>query len=277
LVAIVERDVIGGRVVGLKANAAAHHKGDRLRFGFSNNLRQRRSRFIVVHHLVSEFTRAVGCPLASPGQRFRVHDLIGCSLVGHRLWCEATKRPDRFLKLAPIYIMHNKVRKRVWLRAGIRKGVRSRANVTTGNLSTQGFNSEWIQVKPPDGYVDDTSCWEMSSPLKYKKDPTEVLEELSGLARRTFYRSLTVSEPFRNVYVYIPPRRFKKHHQMASRYVLLYFLGSVTRYHPADFDDYMNSEFGPFLAEFLASEPSQMLFEMACLFAKREVVSVGLA
>ena len=57
LVAIVERDVIGGRVVGLKANAAAHHKGDRLRFGFSNNLRQRRSRFVVVHHLVSEFTR----------------------------------------------------------------------------------------------------------------------------------------------------------------------------------------------------------------------------
>jgi hypothetical protein len=75
----------------------------------------------------------------------------------------------------------------------------------------------------------------------------------------------------------MPPKKFLKHHQMASRYVLLYFLGSVTRYHPADFEGYMTGEFGPFLSEFLASEPSQMLFEMACLFAQREVVSVGLA
>ena len=57
LIAMVERNVIGCRVLGLKANALAHHKGDRLRLGFPNDLWQRRRRFIVVHHLVSEFMR----------------------------------------------------------------------------------------------------------------------------------------------------------------------------------------------------------------------------
>ena len=61
--------------------------------------------------------------------------------------------------------------------------------------------------------------------------------------------------------MYIAPKKFKKHHQMASRYVLLFFLGSVTRYRPANFDKHMSSEYGPVLSEFLASEPSQMLFE----------------
>lgn len=41
--------------------------------------------------------------------------------------------------------------------------------------------------------------------------------------------------------------------------------------------NYLDGKFGPFLAEFLGSEPSQGLFEMACLFVKREVVTVGLA
>ena len=55
LVAIVERDVIGARVGGLKTNSPAYRKGDGPCLGFSNDFRQRRSRFIVVHHLVSEF------------------------------------------------------------------------------------------------------------------------------------------------------------------------------------------------------------------------------
>jgi hypothetical protein len=57
----------------------------------------------------------------------------------------------------------------------------------------------------------------------------------------------------------------------------LYFLGSISRYRPAEFDQHMSGEYGPFLSEFLASEPSQMLFELASLLSGRELVSAGLA
>lgn len=208
---------------------------------------------------------------------YRVHDLIGCSLIGHRLWCDATKRGDRFLKLRPIEIIHSNADKTIWLRAGMHSGARAKAGISCEDIASKGFDDEWRQVNCPTGYDKGMICWEQTAPVKYTGRPSDKVEELAALARRTLYRSLTVAEPFRNFYVYVPPKNFKKHHQMASRYVLLYFLGSVTRYHPGDFEGYMTSEFGPFLSEFLGSEPSQMLFEMACLFAKREVVSVGLA
>lgn len=228
-------------------------------------------------NMFDEFTWAVEGKRLAAKQKFRVHDLIGCSLIGHRLWCDATGCGDRFLRLKPIEIMHSETDKTIWLRAGMRSGARTKAGIASGKITEDGFDGGWRQVECPTSFGADMLCWEQVVPVKYTGRAADKVEDLAAMARRTLYRSLTVAEPFRNFYVYAPPKRFKKHHQMASRYVLLYFLGSVTRYHPADFEDYMNSEFGPFLSEFLASEPSQMLFEMACLFAKREVVSVGLA
>jgi hypothetical protein len=40
LVAIAECYIVVSRIVGLKANAAAHHKGDSFHLGFPNDLRQ---------------------------------------------------------------------------------------------------------------------------------------------------------------------------------------------------------------------------------------------
>ncbi len=214
-------------------------------------------------NMFSEFMHAVGCVLPAAGTKFRVHDLIGCSLIGHRLWCDATDRGDRFLKVRPIEIIHSNADKTIWLRAGMHSGARSKADISSTDIAGKGFDNEWRQVNCPTGYDKDMICWEQTQPVEYTGRPSDKVEDLSALARRILYRSLTVAEPFRNFYVCVPPKKFKKHHQMASRYVLLYFLGSVTRYHPADFEGYMTSEFGPFLSEFLGSEPSQMLFEMA--------------
>ncbi len=228
-------------------------------------------------NMFDEFMEAIEGTRLTAKTTYRVHDLIACSLIGHRLWCDATKRGDRFLKVRPIEIVHDEASKTIWLRAGMQSGARSKADISSSDIAKKGFDGEWKQVACPAGWGADVLCWEQTQPVKYTGRPSDKVEDLSAHARRTLYRSLTVAEPFRNFYVYVPPKKFKKHHQMASRYVLLYFLGSVTRYHPADFEGYMTSEFGPFLSEFLGSEPSQMLFEMACLFAKREVVSVGLA
>lgn len=208
---------------------------------------------------------------------YQVRDILGSSLIGHRLWSDAVDAEDRFLRLIDIEVMHGNVSKTLWLRAHIRKSSLNKSGFTQAVVSRDGFGAQWRAVRLRSNAADGVAVWEQAKPVVYTHRPSDKLEALAATARALFYRSLTTSEPFRNYYVYVPPAGFAKPHQLASRYMLLYFLGSVTRYHPADFARYLDGKFGPFLAEFLASEPGQGLFEMACLFVRREVVSVGLA
>jgi hypothetical protein len=228
--------------------------------------------------MIDEFRAALSLSRLKVGSKYRVHDLVAGSLVGHRLWCTADDRNDRFFRLNPVEFRHDAKNKQIWMRAWMKKSAATHAGATLAEVSKRGFNGQWRQVKPtkpPES--DDTVLWEQITPTKYSGRPTDELAALAQQARSVLHRSMRVSEPFRVYYVYVPPKRFKAHHQMEARYALIYYLGSVTRYHPADFDAMMSSEFGPFLSEFLASEPGQFLFEMASLFAGREIVSVGLA
>ena len=219
---------------------------------------------------------ASGTGLTGP-QTYKMRDVLASSLIGHRLWTEAVVSEDRFLKLVSVEIMHGVVSKTLWLRVHINKSSLSKHGLTQTTVTNGGFGPGWKSVRLRSLAHSGIVVWEQTQPVTYTGRPSDQLETLAATARGVFYRSLTTSEPFRNYYVYVPPTGYAKPHQLASRYMLLYFLGSVTRYHPADFATYLDGKFGPFIAEFLASEPSQGLFEMACLFAKREVVTVGLA
>lgn len=219
---------------------------------------------------------ATGAGLSSQ-RTYLMRDVLASSLVGHRLWTEAADSEDRFLRLVSIDIMQGNNSKTLWLRASIKKSSLSKNDVTQADVTSGGLGAGWKAVRLRGISSTDLAVWEQSQPVTYTHRPSDVLEQLAATARGVFYRSLTTSEPFRSYYVYVPPPGYSRPHQLASRYILLFFLGSVTRYHPADFAAYLDGQFGPFLAEFLASEPSQGLFEMACLFVKREVVSVGLA
>lgn len=228
-------------------------------------------------NIFHEFLRSATGKGLPAQQTYRMRDVLASSLVGHRLWTEAVDSQDRFLKLIDVEIMHGNASKTLWLRAHIKKSSLSKNGFTQAEVSRGGFSAEWRAVRLRGNEKTDVAVWEQTQQVKYRHRPSDKLEDLAKTARSVFYRSLTTSDPFRNYYVYVPPAGYEKLHQLASRYILLYFLGSVTRYHPADFTAYLDGQYGPFLAEFLASEPSQGLFEMACLFVKREVVSVGLA
>jgi hypothetical protein len=221
-------------------------------------------------------TSALGTGLPTP-YTYQVRDVLSCSLVGHRLWTEAADSNDHFLKLTNIEFMHDDTARTLWLRAHIADSSLTRHGFTQTEVTNGGFGAGWQAVTLGVAHPIGVTVWEQIPTVTYTHRPSDQLEALAATARQVFYRSLTTSEPYRNYYVFVPPTGHTKHHQLASRYILLFFLGSVTRYHPADFETYLDGKYGPFLAEFLASEPSQMLFEMACLFLQREVVTVGLS
>jgi hypothetical protein len=59
--------------------------------------------------------------------------------------------------------------------------------------------------------------------------------------------------------------------QLASLYLLMFFLGSVTRYFPLYFDDLLDSRYGPLFETFVTETPMQFLYLMASEILGREV------
>ena len=67
-------------------------------------------------NLFHEFLKsATGAGLPAK-QTYSVRDILASSLVGHRLWTEATDSEDKFLRLIDIEIMHGNATKTLWLR-----------------------------------------------------------------------------------------------------------------------------------------------------------------
>src|ERR1700733_2799222 len=126
-------------------------------------------------NMFDEFLRAVNEDSLAATVTYRDHDLIGCTLIGHRLWCDATRRTDRFLRLTGVEILHNETIKKIWLRAGIKSGARSKANISATDISTKGFDNLWKQVQRPTSYDSDTLCWEQIDAVAYTGRPSDKL------------------------------------------------------------------------------------------------------
>jgi hypothetical protein len=57
----------------------------------------------------------------------------------------------------------------------------------------------------------------------------------------------------------------------------MFYLGSVTRYRPQQFDTLVEGRFGGPVQEVLASQPGQFLYLIASEFAQREVTHPAIA
>jgi hypothetical protein len=59
--------------------------------------------------------------------------------------------------------------------------------------------------------------------------------------------------------------------QMLSVYLLMFVLGSVTRYFPGYFEELLESKYGPFFKTFISECPMQFLYLMASDMLGQEV------
>lgn len=60
--------------------------------------------------------------------------------------------------------------------------------------------------------------------------------------------------------------------QLAAIYGVMFYLGSITRYRPYDFDRYLSGRAGHLMREFLATQPNQFVFLLASELAGNQVV-----
>lgn len=205
--------------------------------------------------------------------KYPLADLLSQILFGHRLWVEATRRKERFVGLERVELQHVKKANSIWINLVVPesslvwRGLAKRTVVEKANLRP---DFDFVRgVKEADGQV--LRIFQQVTPTTYGARPSDDLMNLIDTTKPRLWRAITSTEPYRRYYVYLSEPGEVRLPQLMSVYLVMFYLGSLTRYNPSMFHDLLESGLGPFLREFLSSEPHQFLYGIACEFAKREV------
>ena len=200
----------------------------------------------------------------------RLGHLLPQILPGHRLWCYAAHRSERFLPIEHFQVRHSSSPKQVWLNIFLRKTNLAQVGLTeTSVLSEADLAGEFEVAGKFDGQI----CFQQLSPAPYSTDPAEAFTLIIEKFQNKIWETARIESPYRKPYLYCCPAAEQKTRlpQILSVYLLMFFLGSVTRYFPLYFDDLLDSRYGPLFETFVTETPMQFLYLMASEILGREV------
>lgn len=202
---------------------------------------------------------------------YELDRLLPQILLGHRLWCAAAGRKERFIEIERLQFLDDRTRKNCWIQFDILKSEFSRLGYTQAQIRDGSrLQANWRIVSAP---LDPEPClrFEGLKTTAYASRPSDVLNELVASMRHSFWRSVTIVRPFRKYYVYVADPKDLIIPQICSIYAVFFYLGSITRYRPDQFGHLVAGPYGAFVQEFIENQPNQWLYLFASEFAKQEV------
>jgi len=221
--------------------------------------------------------RGTGLPQTT---EFDVTALLPQIVTGHRLWCDAANEPERFIAIDSIDVMENAQQKSLWIDFRIGEDSLSSLDLTHSALLTKSRLAQgWADVQGSD---DGAGRWlvrfQQKTVLAYSARPSDEIPDLIKSVRPYIWSTVTTFQPFRKHYLYFcsAAEHGQVLPQLVSIYAVFYYLGSVTRYRPQQFDILLNGPFGEQLQEALTNVPNQFLYLMASEFAQREVTRAAI-
>ncbi len=228
---------------------------------------------------VDELHQALeGTPVAAGD--YPVRHVIAQSVVAHRLWCEGFKnvRKERFLTIDRVGLFHDVESKQVWARLYIRRDrLRARGRGLTEALRESTLEHTFRAVVNPD--PDAASKYhtlEQVTPATYTGRSADVVVEVVKVLRPAAWQTVTAFDPYRRFYLYLSPAGEKRLPQWLSVYMILFWLGSLTRYQPVELLNLLDGQLGPFFREFLETQPSQLLYILASEIKNQNVTRAGI-
>ena len=104
------------------------------------------------------------------GSDLRLGNLLPQILPGHRLWCYATTRPERFLSVERFEVLDSSVNKQVWLNLYLNKDNLDRIGISEQKvLFETGMAKEFEIVNEPPSQA--LICFQQRKPETYSADP----------------------------------------------------------------------------------------------------------
>ncbi len=202
----------------------------------------------------------------------RLGYLLPQILPGHRLWCYATNRAERFLSIEGSELLHSSKQREVWINLYLNQNDLDRLGYSSKTVLQRADLNGEFEIATGVSYPD-WVCLQQRTPTTYQTDPGEALVEIVGKVKNCIWETVKVASPYRKPYIYCcpGPERKARMPQLLSIYLLMFCLGSVTRYSPGYFDDLLESKYGPFFDTFISESPMQFLYLMASEILGQEV------
>jgi hypothetical protein len=215
--------------------------------------------------------RALEGTQLTPGN-VRISDLLAQSVIGHRMWRTPGARKERFFAVDDSRWFNDPVAQEIWLKLYIRRdSLRSGGRGVTETLRESGLSPRFRAVADGYGAARDFHSFEQVSATTYTGRPGDVVMDSVHAVRRDIWQTVTTAPPYRRFYLYLSPTGESRLPQWMSVYVILFWLGSLTRYQPVELLDILAGPLGPFLQEFIQTQPSQMLYMLASEIRMQDV------
>jgi hypothetical protein len=202
----------------------------------------------------------------------RLGNLLPQILPGHRLWCYATSRAERFLPIEKLEILSSTSDRNIWLNLYLDKHTLDRLGISEQDALSQGGLAKEFDVVTGLS-VPNLVCFQQRTPETYTGDPVDALARIVRKMKNQIWETVKIVSPYRKPYIYCCPSAERKSRlpQILSIYLLMFFFGSVTRYSPLYFEDLLDSKYGPLFDTFISESPMQFLYLMASDILDREV------
>lgn len=223
-------------------------------------------------NVFDEFLKVLGYTGVEPNTKYLLPVLLPQIVTGHRLWCSATGQNERFIAIGKIELL--KDLRSIWINIYVSRGDFQRLRLTHKDfLDTTGLSSTFreVAVNPPT-----IICFEQKKTIRYSHRPSDELLTLIATVKQYIWQVVGSMSPYRAYYLYAAPKSESRLPQLAAIYAVMFYLSSITRYRPHEFDKILKGEYGPFIQTFLNDQPMQFLFLIASEFAQQEVTKAAL-
>lgn len=207
-----------------------------------------------------------------PTPQMPVRQLIAQSVVAHRLWSAAAGRKERFLAVEGVLLQHDAASKSIWATLYVRADtMRSRKRPINETLTEGSLASDFRSVT--DFTLGGVNCrsFEQSQPVTYQARASDKVMEVVATVRSVLWQTVTIQQPHRQYYLYLSPPGEQRYPQWLTIYAVLFWLGSLTRYQPVQLLEILEGPYGAFFREFLATQPTQLLYLFASEFLGQDV------
>jgi hypothetical protein len=182
----------------------------------------------------------------------------------HRAYVTARRRSPHFCPIHRFLLLSDG--RSVWARAELKTDDRDVESTLQGLCARRAFAQVLTRVAAPRG-----KAWFETSPVPgHRRGVDPAVARLAGDVRGAGVWTVLTASGYRFYFADFSPRN--RLPQLGSILAAMFYLGSITRYKPYDFDRIVSGRYAWLVSEFLATQPEQFLYILASTIAGVDVV-----
>jgi YaaC-like Protein len=182
----------------------------------------------------------------------------------HRTYCLVTEEPNAFLPLHSVSLLH--IGGELWARLSILRSDADSGNSLDRISRRRAFQQLLVRVRSEN----DSELWFETSPVRgLKRGIDNGIKDLARNLEPLGVSTILTGQGYR-LYLtdIVPSQRLP---QLASAYAVMFYLGSITRYRPYDFERIVHGGENWIVGEFFSTQPAQFLHTLCSFLAGRAV------